>query len=153
VQYKVRGPALGASFKGELVVSHPGEEVLLAFGKQFKLRQGDGLAGGLCEALCQEAVAVAGDFENEVRRHLIAPGVVIEELGIDMNPGALLWRLGTGERHLRVQEMKTNVIDTARSRSIGQYNDPDTLLGLNPTVEQKPPVRPLCPAISRPSVE
>ena len=82
----------------------------------------------LCEALCEEAVAVAGDFENEVRRHLIAPGVVIEELRIDMNLGVLLWRLGIGKRQLRVQEMKTDVIDTARSRSIGQYNDPDTLL-------------------------
>ena len=43
------------------MVSHPSEEVLLAFGKQFKLRQDDSLAGDLCEALCEEAVAVAGD--------------------------------------------------------------------------------------------
>ena len=63
----------------------------------------------------------------QVRRHLIAPGVVIEELRINMNLGVLLWRLGIGKRRLRVQEMKTDVIDTARSRSIGQYNDPDTL--------------------------
>ena len=108
-------------------VSHLGEEVLLAFGKQFKLRPGDGLAVDLCEALCEEAVAVAGDFENEVRRQLIAPGVVIEELRINRNLGVLLWRLGIGKRQLRVQEMKTDVIDTGRSRSIGQYNDPDTL--------------------------
>ena len=80
----------------------------------------------LYEALCEEAVAVAGDFENEVRRQLIAPGVVIEELRINRNLGALLWRLGIGERHLRVQEMKTDVIDTGGSKSIGQYNDPDT---------------------------
>ena len=128
VQNKARGSALGTSFKGDLVVSHPGEEVLLAFGKQFKLRQGD--AAWLCdlrEALCEEAVAVAGDFENEVRRHLIAPGVVIEELRINMNLGALLWRLGIGKRRLRVQEMKTDVNDTGGSRSIGQHNDPDTL--------------------------
>jgi len=26
--------------------------------------------------------------------------------------------------------MKTDVIDTAQSRSIGQYNDPDTLFGI-----------------------
>src|ERR1019366_1897988 len=130
VRNKACGPALGASFKGDLVVSHPGEEVLLAFGKHFKLRQGDGLVVDQCEALCEEAVAVAGDFENEVRRHLIAPGVVIEELRINMNLGVLLWRLGIGKRQLRVQEMKTDVIDTARSRSIGQYNDSDTLLGI-----------------------
>jgi hypothetical protein len=77
VQNKARGSAFGASFKRVLVVSHPGEEVLLAFGKQFKLRQDNGLAGDLREALREEAVAVAGDFENEVRRNLIAPGVVI----------------------------------------------------------------------------
>ncbi len=59
---------------------------------------------------------------------MIAPGVVIKEPGIDMNLGALLWRLGIGQRRLRVQEMKTDVIDAARSGSIGQYNDPDTLL-------------------------
>ncbi len=52
----------------------------------------------LYEGLCEEAVAVAGDFENEVRRHLIAPGVVIEELRINMDLGALLWGLGIGER-------------------------------------------------------
>src|ERR1700690_4163155 len=119
VQNKARGSALGASFKGDLVVGPPGEEVLLAFGKHFKLKQGDGLAGGLYGALCEEAVAVAGDFENKVRRHLIAPGVVIEELRIDMNLGVLPGRLGIGKRELRVQEMKTDVIDTARSRSIG----------------------------------
>ena len=132
VQNKARGSALGASFKGDLVVSHPGEEVLLAFGKQFKLRRGGRIARPivrkLYEGLCEEAVAVAGDFENEVRRHLIAPGVVIEELRINMNLGVLVWRLGICKRQLRVQEMKTDVTDTARSRSIGQYNDPDTLL-------------------------
>ncbi|SPF50404.1 hypothetical protein SBA4_4350004 [Candidatus Sulfopaludibacter sp. SbA4] len=139
MQNKSRGSALGASFKGDLVVSNPSEEVLLAFGEQFKLRQGDGLAGDLCEALCEEAVAVAGDFENEVRRQLIAPGAVIEELRINMNLGVLLWRLGIGKRQLRVQEMllwrlgigkrqlrvqemKTDVINAA---SIGYYNDPD----------------------------
>jgi hypothetical protein len=51
---------------------------------------------------------------------LISPGVVIEELRINRNLGVLLWRLGIGKRELRVQEMKTDVIDTARSRSIGQ---------------------------------
>ena len=44
-----------------------------------------------------------------------------------MNLGVLLWRLGIGKRQLRVQEMKTDVIDTGGSKSIGQYNDPDTL--------------------------
>ena len=44
VQNQARGSALGASFKGDLVVSHLNEEDLLAFGKQFKLRPGDGLA-------------------------------------------------------------------------------------------------------------
>jgi hypothetical protein len=39
------------------------------WGKQFKPRQDDGLAGDLCEALSEEAVAVASDFENKVRRH------------------------------------------------------------------------------------
>ena len=68
-------------------------------------------------------VAVSGDFENEVRRRLIAPGVVIKEPGIDRNLGALPRRLGVSERHLRVQEMATDVIDTQGSRSIGQYDD------------------------------
>ena len=129
MQNKARGSALRPSFKGDLLISHLGEEVLLAFGKQFKLRQpvrcARPIVRKLYEALCEEAVAIAGDFENEVRRHLIAPGVVIEELRIDMNLGVLLWRLGIGERQLRVQEMKTDVIDTAGSRSIGQYNDAD----------------------------
>src|SRR5689334_2271973 len=98
VQNKARGSAPGASFKGDLVIRYPGEEVLLAFGKQFKLRQDHGLAGDLCEALCEKAVAVAGDFENQVRCHLIAPGVVVEELRIDKNLGVRLWRLGIGKR-------------------------------------------------------
>ena len=38
VQNKARGSALRSSFKGDQVVSHPSEEVLLAFGKKFKLR-------------------------------------------------------------------------------------------------------------------
>jgi hypothetical protein len=57
-QNKARGSAFGASFEGDLLVRHPGEEVFLAFRKQFKLRQGI----GLCEALCEEPVAFAGDF-------------------------------------------------------------------------------------------
>ena len=121
---QARGSALGASFKGELVVSHPGEEVLLAFGKQFKLRQGESLAGDLCEALREEAVAVARDFEQQIGVHLVATHVVIEELRINRNLGMLRWGLGIGKRQLGVQEMKTDVIDTA---SIGQYNDADTL--------------------------
>ena len=116
--------------KGDLVVRQLGEEFLLAFSKHFKLRQDDALASGLCEALCEEAVAVAGDFENEVRRHLISPAVVIEELRINMNLCAQFWGLGIGKRQLRVQEMKTDVIDTAGSTRIGQYNDPDTLFGI-----------------------
>src|SRR4051794_38003307 len=68
-------------------------------------------------------VAVSGDFENEVRRRLIAPGVMIEDLGIDRNLGALHGRLGVSERHLRIQEMATDVIDTGGSRSVGQHND------------------------------
>jgi hypothetical protein len=59
---------------------------------------------------------------------LIASRVVIEELRIELNLGVRLWRLGIGKRQLRVQEMKTDVINAARSRSIGQYNDPDTVL-------------------------
>jgi hypothetical protein len=126
-QNKARGSGLGASFKGDLVVSHLSEEVLLTFGKHFKLRQADGLAVDLCEALCEEAVAVAGDFENEVRVHLIAPRIVIEKLRIDRNLRVLLWGLGIRKRELRIQEMKTDVIDTGGSRSIGQYNHPNTL--------------------------
>ena len=76
--------------------------------------------------LCEEAVAVADDFENAVRRQLIAPRVVIEELGINRNLGVLLWRIEIGKRRLRVQEMNPDVIDTAQSKSIGEYNDPDT---------------------------
>src|SRR5438094_341649 len=79
VQNKAHGSALGASFKGELGVSHHGEEVFLAFGKQFKLRQAGQIARPivrkLCEALCREPVAIAGDFEYQVRRHLISAGV------------------------------------------------------------------------------
>ena len=101
------------------------KKILLAFGKQFKRRPGDGLPADRGD-LGEEAVAVAGDFENAVRRHLIAPGVVIEERGINRNLGVLLWRIEIGKRHLRVQEMNTDVIDPARSRSIGQYNHPDT---------------------------
>jgi len=96
VQNKASGSALRAGFKGDLVVRHLGEEFLLAFSKHFKLRQDDGLSSDLCEALCEEAVAVAGDFENEVRRQLIAPAVVIEELRINMNICALFWELGIG---------------------------------------------------------
>ena len=129
VQNKARGSAIGAGFESDLFVSHPGEELLLAFGKQFKLRRGGRIARPivrkLYEGLYEEAVAVAGDFENEVRRHPIAPGVVIEELRVNRNLHASLWGLGIGKRHLRVQEMTTDVIDTARSSSIGQYNDPD----------------------------
>jgi hypothetical protein len=55
--------ALKASFKGDLVVSQPGEEVVLAFGKQFKLRQADRSAGLLVrklhKGLCEEAVAIS----------------------------------------------------------------------------------------------
>jgi hypothetical protein len=52
--------------------------------------------------------------------------VVIEELRIDRNLGALLWSLGIAERRLRVQKMKTDVNDTGGSKRIGQYNHPDT---------------------------
>ena len=128
VQNKALGSALGSSFKGDLFVSHPGEEVLLAFGKQFKLRRGGRIARPivrkLYEGLCEEAIAVAGDFQNEVHRHLIAPGVVIEELGINRNLGVLLWRLGIGKRELRVQEMKTDVIDTARVEALDSTTTP-----------------------------
>jgi hypothetical protein len=152
VQDKGCGPALGVSFKGELVVSHPGEEVLHAFAKQLKLRQATQIARTIVrklrEALCKESVAIAGDFENQVWRHLISGGVVTKELRINTNHGALLWRLGICQRRLRVQEMKTDVIDTGRSRCIGQYNDP--IRGEYPTNERKPPVAPLCPTISRP---
>ena len=117
MQNKARGSAVGASFKGDLLVRYFSEEVLLAFGKQFKLRQAGQIARPivrkLYERLCEEVVAIAGDFENEVRRHLITPGVVIEELRINMNLPVLLWRLGIGKRQLRVQEVKTDVIDTA----------------------------------------
>jgi hypothetical protein len=54
---------------------------------------------------------------------LIAPCVVIKDLRVNMNLGALLWRLGIGKRRLRIQKMKTDVIDTPRT---GQYNDADT---------------------------
>ena len=77
----------------------------------------------LCEALCEEAVAVAGDFENQIRSHLVAPSVVIEQLRIDMNLSVLLWRLGIGQRRIRVQQMKTDIVDAARSRCIRQYNN------------------------------
>ena len=130
MQNKIRGSALRTSFKSDLVVGHPGEEVLFAFGKQFKLRQGELLAVDLGEALCEKAVAVAGDFENEIRRHLIAPRVVVEELRIESNLGTLLWRLEIGQRPLRVQEMKTDVNDTGEGRSIGEDNNPDALLGI-----------------------
>ena len=49
-----------------------------------------------------------------------------------MNLCALFWELGIGKRQLRVQEMKTDVIDTARSKSIGQDNDSNTLPGIVP---------------------
>jgi hypothetical protein len=47
---------LGVRFKADLLVRHLSEEILLAFGKQFKLRQRCGLTRSiprnLCEALC-----------------------------------------------------------------------------------------------------
>ena len=95
---KALDSAVRASFKDDLSVRHPSEEVFFAFGKQFKLRQAPQIARPilrkLCETLCEEAVSVASDFENEVRHHLIAPGVVIEELRINMYLGVLLWRRG-----------------------------------------------------------
>src|SRR5262245_41045040 len=96
--------------------------MLLAFSKHFEL----GPANGLCEDLGEEAVAVAGDFESAVRRQLVAPRVIIEELRVKRNLGALLWTLVIGERHLRVPDMSTNVIDTGKSESVGQYNDAGT---------------------------
>jgi hypothetical protein len=123
VQTNARGSAIRASFKGDLVTNrHPREKVLLTFGKHFKPWRGD----TLCEGLREEAVAVASDFENQIRRQLIASDVVVEELRIDMNLGVLLLRLGRlkiGKRQLRIQEMKSDVIDTGRSSRIGQYND------------------------------
>ena len=56
VSDKVRGSAIGTSFKYVLRVIHPGKEVLLAFGKQFELRQHH----GLCYALYEEAVRRRG---------------------------------------------------------------------------------------------
>src|SRR5262245_61466994 len=61
VQNKASGSALGGSFKSDLV-TFLREKVLLTFGKHFKLRRCD----ALCEGLCEEAVAVASDFENQV---------------------------------------------------------------------------------------
>ena len=110
VHNQARGSTIGASFKTDLSASHLHEEDLLALGKHFKLRPGDGLPADRSD-LCEEAVAVAHDFENAVRQ-LIAPRVVIEEPGIDRNLGVLLWRLGIGKRQLRVQEMNTDINDT-----------------------------------------
>ena len=108
MQNKAGGSAR-VRFKGDLVTC-PREKVLLIFGRQFKLRRGDALDEGLCE----EVVAVASDFENQVRRQWVASDVVVEKLTINMNLGVLLWRLrrlGIGKRQLRVQEMKSNVIN------------------------------------------
>ena len=91
MQNKARSSALKASLKGDLTVSHPREKGILAFGEHFKLRKDEVLAVDLGEALCEEAMAVAGDFENEVRRHLIAPGVVVEELRIDLEFRCAAW--------------------------------------------------------------
>jgi len=75
VSSKTRSAAVGASFKSDLDVRHPGEEVLLAFGKQFKLRPASRagqiawpIVRKLCEALRKETIAIAGDFENAIRR-------------------------------------------------------------------------------------
>jgi hypothetical protein len=55
---------------------------------------------------------------------LIAPGVVIEELRINRNFRALLWRLDSSERPLWVQEVETDVKATDLSSGIGQDNNP-----------------------------
>jgi hypothetical protein len=126
VQDKARGSAVRTSFKGDLLVRHFGKEVLLAFRKHFKLGQDDGLTVELCKTLGEETVAVAADFQDEVGRHLITPDVIVEELRIDTNLGPLLRGLGIGQRRLRVEQMKPDVIDTGERRSIGQYDNPDT---------------------------
>src|SRR5262245_8221773 len=114
------GSAIEPSVKGDLLVGHPREERVLSFGKQFELWQAGRIAGPILrklrEALCEEAVAVSRDFQNEVRRHLIAPDVVIEELRIDLNLCVLLRGLGIGERRLRVQEMHPDVVYTDDGR-------------------------------------
>ena len=64
MQNKARRPALGARFKGDLAVSHPREEIFLAFGKQFKLRQDDGLAGDLCDKVSTSLADLNGVAEK-----------------------------------------------------------------------------------------
>lgn len=119
VQNKPCGSTVGASFEGDLVVSHFREELVLAFGEQFKLWQTGQIPGReLCDTLGEKAIAVARDFENQVRCRLITPGVVIEGLRINMNLSPLFWRLGIGERRLRVQEMNPDIIHPSRCKSI-----------------------------------
>ena len=64
----------------------------------FKPGPDDGLAIDLYEALREEAVAFAGDFENPVRRQMIAPRVAIEDLRINWNLDALFWGLEIGDK-------------------------------------------------------
>ena len=124
VHNQARGSAIGASFKTDLSASHLHEKFILAFGKHFKLRPGDGLPVDR-DDLGEEAVAIASDFENAIAQ-LIPPRVAIEERRINRNLGVRLWRIEIGKRRLRVQEMNTDVIDPGRSESIGQRNYSDT---------------------------
>src|SRR5215471_9574731 len=126
VQNNARGWAFGAGFKAHLTVRHLSEELFLAFGKQFELGPGYGLAIDVPQNLREEAAAVAGDLESALSQP-IAPSVVIEELRINRNLGALLGSLDIGERQLRVQDMHTDVIDARGSKSIGQHNRPGML--------------------------
>jgi len=116
VHNKARGSTIGANVKTDSSVSHPHEEDPIALGKHFKCRPGHGLPADRSD-LCEEAVAVAHDFENAVRQ-LVPPRVVIQEPGIHRNLGVLFWRIKIGKRRLRVQEMKSDVIDPAQSKSI-----------------------------------
>jgi hypothetical protein len=42
---------VGTAFKGDLAVRDPGEELLFAFGNEFKLRQADQIAGTVSRKL------------------------------------------------------------------------------------------------------
>jgi hypothetical protein len=85
VQNKAHGSALGASFKGELGVSHRGEEVFLAFCKDLE----PGLGGELSEHLS----AFTRERQRDGRCELVNAGIAVEDLRVKRNLRVRLkWR-------------------------------------------------------------
>jgi len=83
VQNKARGSAVWARLKGDLGVSHPREEVLLAFGKQFKPGPADQIAQWSPELVSIESDEVAAELRAELTaRGISPPRLLVGEAGL-----------------------------------------------------------------------